>query len=346
MLLGRDNLQFYLATRVKKTDSNLTLPVVSAIRSARKVVYLATQQLEDKAIVDELLAARKRKCLVKVFLETDYLTESPGIVTPWESSGDNEQNRKILSALLRGNIAVQLDRQSALFHSNFVVCDPDTANAQVLVSSANLTPSCLKTHWNATMVLKDRKAAKAFSVEFDQNWDDSSRDKGRENRSAPGQGIIGSLDVKFVFGPRHQPEMEVMKQIAKAKQKVRFAMYTFSQTSGIDDVLTLTARQGIDIAGVLDEQSRNQKWVASHGLAQTGVRIAWLGSDTKKLHHKLLTVDDKVAVFGTFNFSQAARFSHETILVVGSTEKNTPEQTEFVTGVSREIDRLIAVGRR
>jgi phosphatidylserine/phosphatidylglycerophosphate/cardiolipin synthase-like enzyme len=345
MILGRDNLLFYLATRVKKTDSNLTLPLASAIRSARKMVYLATQQLEDKAIVNELLAARKRKCVVKVFLETDYLTSSPALVKPWESSGENEQNRKILSALLRGNIAVQLDRQSALFHSNFVVCDPESEDAQVLVSSANLTPSCLKTHWNAIMVLKDRKTAKAFSVEFDRTWDHSSRGNTSEVTTSPSQGMIGSLDVKIVFGPRHQPEMEVMKQIAKAKQKVRFAMYTFSQTSGIDDVLTLAARQGIDIAGVLDEQSRNQKWVASHDLAQAGVRISWLGSDTKKLHHKLLTVDDKVAVFGTFNFSQAARFSHETILVIGSAEKTTSEQTEFVSGVAREIDRLIAVGR-
>ena len=41
--------------------------------------------------------------------------------------------------------------------------------------------------------------------------------------------------MKIVFGPEHTPELEIMKQMLKEKKRVDFAIFTFSQSSGIND---------------------------------------------------------------------------------------------------------------
>ena len=37
--------------------------------------------------------------------------------------------------------------------------------------------------------------------------------------------------LKPLFAPNHSPEMEIMKQMAKAKERIDFAIFTFSESS-------------------------------------------------------------------------------------------------------------------
>ena len=45
------------------------------------------------------------------------------------------------------------------------------------------------------------------------------------------------MRIKPLFAPRHGPEMEIMKQMLKASESIDFAMFTFAQSSGIDDAM-------------------------------------------------------------------------------------------------------------
>jgi len=341
IVAGPAGLQLQLATRAPGVDEDLSIAIVDHINKATGTVRVVTQQLEEESIVKALLAARLRGCKVRVLLEEKYLSESGPVDDPWTASGRNEQNRHLFNVLLRSDIDVRLDRRSELLHSNFIVVDMGDAGQVVVLTSANMTSSGARLHWDANVTINNEDVVRAFSREFDAMWRSSSQ-AGDEPLQVP----VQNIPVKVVFGPVHQPEMEVMKQIAKARQKVRFAMYTFSNSSGIDDILSMASSQsGINVAGVLDEQIRNQRWVASHALEAAGVSIRWLGSDIQKLHHKLVTIDDKIVIVGTFNFTRSARFSHETVIVIGGINSDSAEQRELVNTVTNEIDRLIAIGR-
>jgi len=338
--VGSSPLRLWAAGRVGTADDNLSTPVARFIDAARKEVMLGSQQLGDRTVVDALLGAVRRGCRVRVFLEKDYLFESPPIPRPWQATGENEPNRKAFMAILRGGIGATLDSRSALFHSNFAVRDPAGPAAAILVTSANFTTSCLQRHWESLALIEDATFAREFAREFIRCWEGAKEDF----VDSPTVRDIGGVPVKAVFGPRHQPEMEVMKQIEKATQKVRFALYTFSSSSGLDDALSSAIQRGVDVQGVLDQQQQGQQWEVATRLRTAGAAIRWLGSETRKLHHKLVTVDDRVVILGTFNFSRAARFSHETILVIGDAQTAADAQLRIARGITNEIERLIRLG--
>jgi hypothetical protein len=200
--VGPEELRLWLATRSTGTDEDLARPIVEFIAEAADRVYVATQQLEDREVVEALIAARQRGCSVRVLLENDYLTERSAVENPWRPSGRNESNRRALAALLRARVPVRSDRRHTLAHSNFVVRDPELPTAGVVLTSANLTPEGLRTHWNAAVKVVSGSAAEAFSSEFSHMWDDAPSDRGTDT---PTVTEVAGIPVKPVFGPRQRP---------------------------------------------------------------------------------------------------------------------------------------------
>src|SRR5665811_1833251 len=77
------------------------------------------------------------------------------------------------------------------------------------------------------------------------------------------------MRVKPLFAPRHGPEMEVMKQMLKAKKSIDFAMFTFASSSGIDLAMLRLVRAvpKLRIRGVLDREQGLREWAPTKALA-------------------------------------------------------------------------------
>ena len=74
---------------------------------------------------------------------------------------------------------------------------------------------------------------------------------------------VSNVPVKVLFAPDHAPEMEIMKQMIKARERIDFAIFTFSQSSGIADVMVRLAKTGFLIRGGFDAVGASQKSAAS-----------------------------------------------------------------------------------
>ncbi len=77
---------------------------------------------------------------------------------------------------------------------------------------------------------------------------------------------VDNVPVSVLFAPDHAPEMVIMKQMLKASNNIKLAIFTFSESSGIDDTMKVLADSGISIKGVMDTGQSNQTWAASHNL--------------------------------------------------------------------------------
>ena len=155
--------------------------------------------------------------------------------------------------------------------------------------------------------------------------------------------------MRALFAPDHAPEMEIMKQILKAKQRVDFAIFTFSKSSGIDDTLVAMAKGGIRIRGIFDSGQGNRDWAATRMVADNGGEafLAARKNGLGKLHHKLMVIDGAVIIAGSFNYTDPAnRLNDENILVIGDLEDDDPDaqaaQRELAGFALTEIDRIIA----
>ena len=313
----------------------LAEPILDLIGRASDTLLVATQQLEHASVVAALLRARSRGVKVRVLLEHDYLTEPEAVDDPLAPSGRNETNREVLSTLYRARIPVRADRTSRLQHTNVLVADGSDA----LLTSANLTPTGLHANLNHAVRVHDEAIAQAFTTEFEANWAD---ERGSPHGPEPTEVFVDGVRVRVVFGPDHGPEMEVMKQVLKARQTLDFSIFTFSGSSGIDDALIGAHDLGVRVRGVMDGGQGAESFAATPALVEAGIdlHLSKRGDGVRKLHHKLLVADGQVVVLGTFNFTRsAARWNDEALLVLGSPQAPLP--TELVAYASDEIERVI-----
>jgi phosphatidylserine/phosphatidylglycerophosphate/cardiolipin synthase-like enzyme len=130
----------------------------------------------------------------------------------------------------------------------------------------------------------------------------------------------------------------------KDQGEVWFAIFTFAGSSGIDDTMLALARGEVRIRGVLDPGQAKQKWAVPQWLKHTNIELRipkkeGVLADLRKVHHKLMVIDDRIVVAGSFNYTKPANeYNDENLFVIGSPHSE-------VEGISVEADPVKKVAR-
>jgi phosphatidylserine/phosphatidylglycerophosphate/cardiolipin synthase-like enzyme len=345
-------IEAYLGPTELGGPDDLETVIVEFIAGARLSLDVAVQELDSMPIAQALLDARWRGVDVEVFLEQDYLRTtlkakpSPPKLQPGETPDDAlrrvqwrrdeldldrdstlARNRWILTALLRNGVQVRGDFNPDIFHQKFVLRDyrGKAAKTSALLSgSANFTITDTHQNLNNVFVFHDANVCRQYRAEFDQ-LEHGEFGRGRHG-DVPRTYDLAGVPVKVLFAPDHTPELEFMKQMLKVRTEgeIRFAIFTFAGSSGIDDTMLALARGGVTIRGVLDPAQARQKWAAPAWLRHENIELrvpAKYGplAALRKVHHKLMVIDDRVVVAGSFNYTQPANdYNDENLFVLGS----------------------------
>jgi phosphatidylserine/phosphatidylglycerophosphate/cardiolipin synthase-like enzyme len=364
--------------------------IVDFINGARSRLSIAVQELDSESIARAILNASWRGVHVELFLEQDYLRTSlkrekgtgvpiPPVPEPGETAAealervqwgpdttDLRENRRILSALLRSDVQTRGDFNPQIFHQKFILRDyfdgkaTSPGNPALLSGSANFTWTDTHVNLNHIFVFYNSYICRQYEVEFNQLRGGSF---GRQRHGeVPGTYNLAGVPVKVLFAPDHTPELEFMKQMLKGAEvganEIVFAIFTFSGSSGIDDTMVALARGGMKIRGVLDPGQANQDWAAPKTMkppielfvpTKTGVF-----KDLRKLHHKLMVIDERVVVAGSFNYTQPANdFNDENLFVIGSVfstvgdfHVNAASCEALAKHMKAEIERIIAASKK
>lgn len=344
------DLTFHMGPAALGAPDDLAPAIIEFIDAAEHWLDVAVQELESWPVAEALIRARQRRCTVRVVLENDYLRAQPtAAADPRLPGGSNETNREILLALLRAKIDVRSDYNASIFHQKFVVRDYNRPTQGLLTGSTNFTETGLTKNLNHIMTFRDPALVKAYNTEFREMW---SGDFGRKvpNRDGPpGESLVSGVRVRALFAPDHAPEMEIVKQMLKAERRIDFAIFTFAQSSAIDDVMRRLIRDGIQVRGVFDARQANQDWAATRVVQEAGGELYTAVRNRRglgKVHHKLMVIDDRVTIGGSFNYTGPAnRMNDENILVIGRDDEADPAaqaaQARLALYARREIDRII-----
>jgi phosphatidylserine/phosphatidylglycerophosphate/cardiolipin synthase-like enzyme len=323
---------------------NLRKAIVDFIDGANKKLEIAVQELEDDAIARAIVRARQRKVEVWMVIEADYLRASRAQPDPFVEGGENEANRQIHNAILRSNIQIRTDFNPEIFHQKFIVRD----GSAVLTGSTNFTPTGVESNLNHVIIVNDPKVAKIYANEFAEIRQGHFGKLNEGHDPSPPDLKISGVPIRIAFAPDHNPEMEIMKQMLKAKKRIDFAIFTFALSSGIDDTMIAQHHAGVKVRGALDSHQANQKWAATRPIHNAGAAL-WLvkkSATVNKLHHKLMVLDEQVIVAGSFNYtSPATRLNDENIVVIGDLEDQNAQSIERQRKLAKfalaEIDRII-----
>ena len=352
--------------------------VVAFICDARKTLDIAVQELDSEPIAQALLDAACKGIAIRMFLEQDYLragappkvsrqtSRTPReaeLLAQWEERRrppSQRTNRDILAALLRCGVDIKADLNPHIFHQKFIVrdyCNGRTqGNAALLTGSANFTVTDLHQNLNHVIVFHDYRVARAYAGEFTELMAGTFGALRLREEALPKTINIKGVPVRVLFAPDDHPELEIVKQMLKARSRLDFAVFTFAVSSGIDDALQMLHLAGVDIQGVLDAGQGAQDWCASHWLHEAGIEVfvpdKALLPGLRKLHHKLMVIDDDIVVAGSMNYTGPANdYNDENIFVLGNpydlpkSEGGPVDHAEckaITTFFRNEIERIVA----
>ena len=80
---------------------------------------------------------------------------------------------------------------------------------------------------------------------------------------------------------------------------------------------------------MLDRGQGAQKWAATQPLDAAGVQLFKNkpGTGVRKVHHKLMVIDDRLVIVGSFNYTEpATTLNDENIVVIGDLEETDPDR--------------------
>jgi len=341
------NITLYMGPHTLGAPDNLEETIVAFIEGARTTLDIAVQELESRPIAEAVVEARRRGVKVRIVLEGDYLVADKFKADPFSPGGKHEPNRDLHAVLLRASCKVRTDYNANIFHQKFIVRDRAGSNRSLLTGSTNFTPTGTHANLNHLVEIKATRVVKQYALEFDEIWDGTFGKNRNRHDPKPGLVTVSKVKVKPLFAPDHSPEMEIMKQMMKAKKRIDFAIFTFSKSSGIDDAMAALIRGGVAVRGIFDH-GQARAWSPLESLATLGGDL-WTApkkDGLNKLHHKLMVLDEQVIIVGSFNYTDPANMlNDENIIVIGDFEETDPDgkknQKSLAKYALKEIDRMI-----
>jgi phosphatidylserine/phosphatidylglycerophosphate/cardiolipin synthase-like enzyme len=342
------DIELHLGPKEQGSDDSLIDPIIAFIKRAKKRqnLMIAVQEIDNRQIAEAIVNARLRGVNVDLVVEQSYLlgkNKPADLAKAFLAGGAHEENRLLFNAILRSTADVKIDFNPNIFHQKFMVL-----GNSVLTGSTNFTNTGVTKNLNHIITFNDAEVANAFKKEFREIKNGRFGRQSIDRDEVPREATVSTIRVKPLFAPDHAPEMEIMKQILKAKQRIDFAVFTFAQSSGIDDALIAAHDRGVEVRGVLDRRQGNQRWAAKKTLSDAGINIKLAGGRGAlgKLHHKLMVIDDQLSIFGSFNYTKPAnRSNDENIVIVGNLDETRAaqkkKQEQIAVPARNEIDRII-----
>lgn len=352
-------IQAYVGPRELGAADDLETVIIDFIAAAEQSLDIAVQELDSEPIAQAILDASWRGVSVRMFIEQDYIfsplpkpekrpADPDGIRgfqwTEPRTRPDTRTNRDIMAALLRCGVDVKADYNPAIFHQKFIIRDFRTdgrrrrppATAAILTGSANFTHTDTHINLNNVIIFNSVDICAEYEIEFDEIRSGTFGEMNSRFRAKPRTVNLAGVPVRVLFAPDHAPELEIVKQMLKCTDRLDFAIFTFSGSSGIDDAMIMMRKAGLQIRGVLDPGQGQQDWAATEWLHRIGIETFIprkkhvIGDKTvsfRKLHHKLMVIDEAIVIAGSMNYTAPANeFNDENIFVIGSPYPDLPKR--------------------
>ncbi len=128
--------------------------------------------------------------------------------------------------------------------------------------------------------------------------------------------------IRAYFSPNGGCTEAIIQQLNQAKTEILIQAYSFN-SKPIARALIAAHKGGVSITAVLDKSNWTQKYSAATFLQNVGIPV-YIDDKHAIAHNKIMIIEDRVVLTGSFNFSMAAENKNaENLLVI----EDRPELT-------------------
>jgi phosphatidylserine/phosphatidylglycerophosphate/cardiolipin synthase-like enzyme len=110
--------------------------------------------------------------------------------------------------------------------------------------------------------------------------------------------------IRVYFSPHGGCTDAILSQINQAKSEILIQAYSFTSRP-IARALIQAKKRGVKIIAVLDKSNQTQKYSAARFLQNTDIPV-FIDDKHAIAHNKIMIIDNRVVITGSFNFTRAA----------------------------------------
>ena len=295
--------------------------LVALMDKATKTLDVASYDFDLANVAAAMARAKGRGVAVRMVTDTDTL----------ENKG-NEPVQAAFARLRQAGVPVVGDERAAIMHHKFTVVDGEW----VQTGSWNYTDGDTYRLNNNMVILHSPKLAANYSAEFERMF--SRRQFGPQKREGAAEPVleIGGVRVENYFAPKDGVASRLVATIREARESVYFLAFSFTH-DGIGQAIIDKAAAGVRVAGVFETTGSSTRFSEYGRMKDAGLEVYQDGSPYA-MHHKVVIIDERAVVFGSFNFSEGADESNdENVLIV--------HDPALAQAFKAEFDRVLSLAK-
>lgn len=132
--------------------------------------------------------------------------------------------------------------------------------------------------------------------------------------------------IETCFTPGQDCTHKITAVLRKAEHSILVQAYSFT-SKPIADALIYAKNKGIAVKVILDKSQLTQRYSLLRQLVKAGIPV-WIDNKPAIAHNKIMIIDEKAVITGSFNFSEAAQNKNAENLVFITNPKVAKEYTQ------------------
>lgn len=304
--LAGDAVQVYFTTPAliypDVVDQRVNPPHLTAlledIAAAEQSVDVAVFEYNLLTIADTLVDAVNRGVTVRLALDRESL--------------EDPDDARFAGLLEDAGATISWQDGDGFLHSKFVIIDERI----VWTGSWNMTGNDTFRNNNNLLRFVVPELVADYATEFSEMLAGRfGNDKAAE--SPYGRVTFDGAEVHVFFTPRERPRAELVTLLSSAQQEILFLAFSFTSDE-IGAALVERAAAGVNVSGVIEKRNANGLGSELETLLNGAVDVLTDGN-CYTMHHKVMIIDQRYVVTGSYNFTQRAEtVNDENLLIIDS----------------------------
>jgi phosphatidylserine/phosphatidylglycerophosphate/cardiolipin synthase-like enzyme len=225
--------------------------------------------------------------------------------------------------LQQAGIPMTFQRTQPFMHNKFLVID----QAVTWTGSWNMTANGTYRNNNNFQRFASGKLSADYVAEFEQMFSGSfGSAKAQLTRFEHVQ--VGAASIDVYFSPEDGVAQHVLARLNQAQRSIRFMTFSFT-SDPIADAMLRKRAAGLQVQGVFEAQNANGTGSEFNRLRRGDITVVPDGN-CYIMHHKVIIIDDRTVITGSYNFtSSAERYNDENLVIIDDSEVAQQYTEEF-----------------
>lgn len=269
--------------------------IIADIDAAQSSVEMAVFEYNLFSIADALQRAKERGLHVELALDGENL--------------EKEEMAAFAGQMEAAGIPVHYEETDAFLHSKFIIIDEKV----VWMGSWNATVNDNYRNNNNLLRITIPEIVANYQAEFNQMREDLFARRKSSITPYPSISYNG-ITIENYFSPKDKPRDRIVEYLNNAQSSIRFLTFSYTDDA-TKDAMIARYNAGVTVEGVFEKRNANGIGAEFTPLKEAGIDV-YEDGNCYTMHHKVIIIDDKIVITGSYNFTGRAEDTNDENLLI------------------------------